>query len=88
MATWTRRQQEIMDLVLDGTGTGSWLDIDSLMTLLGSSASKQATQCSLRILEMRGMLSRSYETRRGRKRMVLSPTPAAFATFRRSLTPP
>jgi hypothetical protein len=87
MATWTRRQQEIMDLVLDGTGT-SWLDIDSLMTLLGSSASKQATQCSLRILEVRGMLSRSYETRRGRKRMVLSPTPAAFATFRRSLTTP
>jgi hypothetical protein len=87
MATWTRRQQEIMDLVLDGTGT-SWLDIDSLMTLLGSSASKQATQCSLRILEVRGMLSRSYETRRGRKRMVLSPTPAAFATFRRPLTPP
>ena len=66
MATWTRRQQEIMDLVLDGTGTGSWLDIDSLMTLLGSSASKQATQCSLRILEVRGMLSRNYETGDGR----------------------
>lgn len=81
MERWTKQQRRIMDLVLKGAGCG-WYDIDQLISLLGAACSKQATQCSLRILEARGMVLRSYETRRGRRRMVLEATLDAFNTFR------
>lgn len=79
---FTRRQKEIIDLILTGDGSGGWIDIDELILKIGDPGSKQATQCSIRILETRGYVEREYGTRRGRKRMVLKPTPSAYTTFR------
>ena len=67
----TDRQNEIINLVGKGE-SGNYIDIDKLMVLLMNTPSKQAVQCSIRILERKGLLTRSYVIRRGRKRMVLS----------------
>jgi len=81
MSGWTRRQREIMALVIPAAAAHSRLDIDQLISALGAGTTKQATQCSLRILEDRGVLVRVYLTRRGRRRMVLEPTAVGLMSF-------
>jgi hypothetical protein len=80
----TDKQHEIMTLVLKSAEEGAFLDIDGLKDRLsyGSSVTKQALQCSIRFLEGHGVLVRDYETRRGRRRMVLRPTPAGYTAYR------
>ena len=84
--TQTEKQHEIMTLVLKSTDAGSFLDIGELQAALsyGSEVTKQALQCSIRFLEGHRMLVRGYEVRRGRRRMILKPTPAAYVAFRNS----
>lgn len=81
MSSWTRRQRDIMALVVKGYKDGTLLDIDLLIEELSLSASKQAAQCSVRILEGRGMLSRTYQIRRNKRRMVLVPTATGVVEF-------
>lgn len=76
--TMTKRQDEIMKLVMGASLTGKWLDIDQLLSKLGVSITKQALQCSIRFLEAKGLVARSYETRRERRRMVIAPTSVAY----------
>lgn len=78
-AGWTRRQRQIMRAVIEGLPVR--LDIEQLHEALGGAMTKQALQCSLRILEARGTLVRVYVTRRGRKRMVLEPTALGLSSF-------
>ena len=78
----TARQREIMALVMTGAGGGDWLDISQLQEALGGTKSLQALQCSIRFLAAHLMLMKEYQTRRGRKRLVLVPTAAGFARFR------
>lgn len=76
----TKKQEEILNLVNQGNRDEqgefmSWLDMDQLHTRLSYEASKQAIQCSIRVLEGRELLTRSeQELRRGRLRRVIMPT--------------
>ena len=80
----TKRQLELMQLILKGDGTG-WLDMDQLIDKLeatSSVGSKQSIQCSIRILEGHNLLTRAYETRRGKVRVLMVPTGKAFVQFK------
>lgn len=67
----TERQADILRLVLAGDADGQTIDIDQLIEALGLATTKQAIQCSIRFMERKGMLVRSYGVRRGRRRMLL-----------------
>jgi hypothetical protein len=86
--TQTDKQIEIMKLVLRAADSGFFLDIGELQVTLsyGKDVTKQALQCSIRFLERHRMLARDYEVRRGRRRMILKPTPSAYLTYRGSAT--
>ena len=81
MSSWTRRQRDIMSLIVKGYSAGALLDIDELMDLLANGVSKQATQCSIRFLEKRGVVKRTYHIRRNKRRMVIEPTPSGVVEF-------
>lgn len=69
-------QRKLMIAIVRGNPDGEDWDIDALMGELNHTASKQAFQCSLKILEKRGYLTRRYEPRRGARRMLIEPTEA------------
>jgi hypothetical protein len=81
-ALLTDKQIAVMDEVFKGDETGAFIDIETLMKRLGHTASKQAMQCSIRFLESHGLVTRSYELRRCRRRMVIAPTMEAFNLLR------
>jgi hypothetical protein len=70
-----------MALIIDAYKRDEFLDIDQLISALGSSATKQAAQCSLRILERKGVILRSYGVRRFKRRMILEPTSSGLVEF-------
>lgn len=79
----TKKQGTIMTLVCIGNKDAagnleSWLDIDQVMERCGYACSKQAMQFSIRYLLQKGLVEKSYECRRGSRRMVLAPSAIAF----------
>lgn len=81
-ATLSERQLAIMNLVFLGAPAGGFIDIGNMMERLEFKATKQALQCSIRILEKHGLVERSYGTRGGRRRMLIGPTTLAFEFLR------
>jgi hypothetical protein len=71
---WTPRQKEIMRLCVGAAPLIQFLDIDELMHLLDVVNTKQSLQFSIRYLVRGGYLTKTYSTRRGRKRLILVPT--------------
>jgi predicted AAA+ superfamily ATPase len=59
--------------------SGKELSLDDLIRVLGEGASRQAMQSTIRYLEGKYLLERVYETRGGKVRMVLRPTPRGSA---------
>lgn len=80
----TAKQIEIMDHVFSAV-TDGFIDLQQLRDRLsyGREVSKQALQCSIRVLEGHGLLTREYEVRQKRRRMVLRPTMKAYDELRR-----
>jgi hypothetical protein len=81
----TKRQIEIMALLMKAASTGEWLDIEQLIDQLSSVGTLQSVQCSIRHLHKGAMLERLYATRRGQRRAILVPTPLGFAEFSKKL---
>ena len=86
----TKKQAEILKLVCtanrDDLGMiESWIDIDQLVTRVSYQASKQALQCSVRIMEERGLVIRgAQELRRHRLRRVVQPTTLGTEVYNRN----
>lgn len=74
MSLLTKKQTAIIKLILTSYSRGEDLDIDQLKTALGNNTTKQALQCSIRFLEKKDIILRTYECRRFRLRLVLQPT--------------
>lgn len=72
----TDRQQKIMAELAAGE-----LDMDQLLLALPDIPTRQAGQCSVRFLERHGCVTRRYEIRRSRKRMVLTVTAYGLSAF-------
>lgn len=78
----SRKQREIMRLLIDATAKGEELTMSQLKERLsyGKDVSRQAVQCSIRYLEGHGML---VKKNRGRTSTLLMPTAAAMARYRK-----
>jgi len=89
----TRKQAEILSLVClgnraEGHELVSWIDMDQLVNRLSYEASKQAIQCSIRVMEKRGLVARGdQELREHRLRRVVRPTTLGVEMNQRQLTP-
>jgi len=78
----TRKQINILEVILKGADNGDFIDLDEMMERLSYTASKQSIQLSVRILARRGLIDRKgTELRRGRNRAVLALTPQALKRF-------
>lgn len=79
----TEKQIEIIGLVMRGNDDDDFLDMDELMGRLTYECSKQAVQCSIRILEKHGVVERKGRAkRRGQSRVIIAPTLKAFELMR------
>ena len=86
----TKKQQEIIDLVIDGNldeegKFQSWLDLDQIIEALSYTPSKEALQCSIKFLVRRGLVIRGDKVlRNSRWRTPIIPTAKTMALFRGS----
>jgi len=73
--TMTTKQRQIMNTVVRLNEDGSFLDLDQILDRLTYRTSKQSLQFSIRFLIKKGFLiKQGRERRRGRSRVILSPT--------------
>lgn len=75
--TFTKKQQILMRLIIDGKFDGEThrdLDVDELMEAAPYQATKQSFLCSVKFLEKKRAITTSRESRRGRSRLVLKAT--------------
>jgi predicted transcriptional regulator len=77
----SRKQIDILETLMKGDDDGDFLDMDRLLEKVSYSTSKQSMQFSVRALMKSGLLRRSYELRRGRKRVVWSLTMLGQSMF-------
>ena len=75
---WTPIQIEVMDHIIKGNPDGSFLDIDQLVPLCSHKPDKPAMRSTIRFLMKYDMVTRSYEHRRGARRLVITPTLKAY----------
>ncbi len=83
----TKKQIAVMRTIVNGyldeEGDHQWLDLDQLLNRLPYETSKQSMQFTLRTLTKKyGLVTRQLETRRGRRRRIVMPTPAALRIFK------
>lgn len=78
----TRKQINILETIMKGAENGDFIDMDQLLEKVSYETSKQSMQCSIRVLERRGLVERKpLELRRGRMRAVFALTPQALQRF-------
>jgi DNA-binding MarR family transcriptional regulator len=76
----TAKQKIILRAIAKGDGEGGFADMDQIMDRLGYAPSKQALQCSIRVLVKRGMAEKKgVELRRERMRQVIALTPKGYS---------
>lgn len=81
--TLSKKQRQILDVLIRGNPDGSWVDLDQLLERLPYKTTKPSIQYSIRILIRKGMLERkSIELRRGHYRRLLAPTMKAYQRMR------
>lgn len=83
----TEKQIEQLRVICPGNPDGSDVDIDEVLERMSYQTSKQSFQFSLRALIKKGLVEKGVrESRRGRERQTLKPTPLGLGYFpRRSL---
>ena len=78
----TTKQIQIMTTVIRGNADGSFMDLDQVLECLQYKTTKQSIQFSIRALISKGALSKKpRENRRGRSRVVISPTRDGYAAM-------
>lgn len=72
----TVKQKEILSLVIEANADGTPLDIDQLIERTSYKPTKAAMCFSIRYLAEKGALEKAgLEKRRGRSRILITPTP-------------
>jgi predicted transcriptional regulator len=83
MIRLTTKQIQIMDIIVKGNPDGSFVDIDELLVRLPYETTKQSIQFSVRALISKNLIEKQpRELRRGRQRVVLSPTREGYGLIR------
>lgn len=78
----THKQLDILRTIMKGAENGDLIDMDQLLEKISYKTSKQSMQCSIRVLESRGLIERKpLELRRGRMRAVFALTPQTQKRF-------
>ena len=80
----TKKQKMIMETLsagnVDASGAlVSWLDMDQLLERLPYRTTKASMNFSVRYLAQKEMISKTYETRREKRRAVFIPTQFGFS---------
>lgn len=83
----TKKQTEVMNVIVRGNGDGSFTDMDQCLERLSYEPSKQSFQFTVRFLVNKGLIVKhGIEKRRRRQRRVLSATTLGYSIMR-SLNP-
>ena len=81
----SKKQRQILNVIITGNPDGSWFDLDQLLERLPYETSKASIQHSIRILIQKGMMERKeLQRRRGSDRRLLAPTMKAYNLLRNS----
>jgi hypothetical protein len=86
----TKKQRQIISVVVRANPDGSFLDINQIMAELSYHPSKESLQFSLRALINKGLIEKQRQRRRGYQRLIIAPTLAGYAAQRAQspLSPP
>ena len=78
----TKIQRNLLSYITKGNTYGKWYDMSELFEQLKLPITKQALQCSVRFLEKKNLILKTYEVRRGKLRVIIEPKPEAFKVVR------
>lgn len=79
----TAKQLHIMGVIVRGNEDGSFADLDQILKRLPYKTTKASLQFSIRALIAKGLIMKQgRENRRGRSRVVISPTQIGYQVMK------
>jgi DNA-binding MarR family transcriptional regulator len=79
----TKKQMNVLTVIARGDDDGGFIDLDQLLERIDYETTKGSMHFTLRGLIRRGMVEKKgMELRRGRRRLVLAPTPKGMSLAR------